>query len=301
MKGQYNEYWETDEFEDLVARSIIGLYETKLKRQKRVPKSVRFDEDTLKRFRNIGCYFAPGDREFYITHTGNSVDDGKFSASQHIDMINDGLPDRAVLSFKSDNQGDSYLYSFYLEKLSKLPKPWKSDIWGKFYRITQLHFSNDYLWGGGTILVANKQGELQSCYLEGTFENPHTGRPIHLKKHRPVVDVLTGCEDYYTVWGLMTIQSYQDRRYLWNVQAQEGIAKSTFGVYPEQIKSLFYARSLPETTTGRKRPILHWVQAHQRRMKSGTEVDVDQYLRGTHEFVMNGTKFKIVNPMKETK
>ncbi len=41
--------------------------------------------------------------------------------------------------------------------------------------------------------------------------------------------------------------------------------------------------------------------AHQKRMKSGTDVDIDKYLRGTHEFVYNNTKFEITNPTKKTK
>jgi hypothetical protein len=216
-------------------------------------------------------------------------------------MLNDGIPDRAVMNFRpnaNDSQGGSYLYGFYLERLPHLPKPFKSDIGGKFYRITQLDFSNDYVHGSGTILVANREGKLQSCYLEGKFQDPGTGQVVYLKKHRPVQDKPGYAEDYFTVWGSLTIQAYQDRRYMWNVRASEGIAKATFGVYEEQIKSLFYARELPATGTGRKRPILHWVQAHHRRMQNGTEYDVDKYLRGTHEFVMNGTNFKITNPIK---
>lgn len=40
--SEYSGYWETDEFEDLVARSLIGLYETKIKKSKKCPKIVRF-------------------------------------------------------------------------------------------------------------------------------------------------------------------------------------------------------------------------------------------------------------------
>lgn len=99
-------------------------------------------------------------------------------------------------------------------------------------------------------------------------------------------------------WASAIIGFYQDRRHLWNVVANEGKAKATFGVHPEQIKSLFYARDLPMTETGRKRPILHWVNAHKRRIEKGYEVDIDKHLRGINEFVYQGTKFTITQPFK---
>jgi hypothetical protein len=288
----YNEYWETEEFEDLVTRGIIGLHETKVKKEKRLPKCIKFDEDTFKRFRNIGCYFVPHDRVVCI----DEADDGKTLFTQQIDLINDELPDRAV--YTTIHTDTAYLHAFYLEKIPYLPKPFANDIKGTNYRITQMGFENTYVWGCGTFVTIDTDGNLQSCYIRDCKIDPLTKRPIHFK-NRPVMHKNSGSyQDFYSIWASVTIQCYQDRRYLWNVQAHDGIAKATFGVYPEQIKSLFYARGLPMTETGRKRPILHWVGAHQRRMKSGTEIDVDQYLRGIHEFEMNGTSFKITSPFK---
>jgi len=58
---------------------------------------------------------------------------------------------------------------------------------------------------------------------------------------------------------------------------------------------------LPLTVTGRKKPILHWVRAHQRRIKEGVDIDINKHLRGCCEFVMNDTKFCITLPHKQTK
>ena len=108
-------------------------------------------------------------------------------------------------------------------------------------------------------------------------------------------------ESIETVDSHVVIQNWNDRKTLWNVTANEGIAKATFGVYQDQIKSLFYSREMPMTETGRKRPILHWVAAHNRRIKSGIDVDIEKHLRGTNEFVYQGTKFIITNPLKRIK
>lgn len=295
----YNEYWETDEFEDLVARGLIGLYETKIKRTKKCPKAVRFDDEILNKMRRVGCYFAPGDRLAHFKFEEN----GDSSATQEIDIINDGLPDNALVSLHPKNfdnvDKDIFLISFFLEKLNSIPRPFASDIGGKAYRLMQISFTDKKTEGHGTIVTVDKFGKLQSCYISENNGVDAIGRPIKVKLKPFAPGKSEGCTDYHSVWSSFCFQISQDRRYLWNVQAQEGIAKSTFGVYPEQIKSLFYARDLPQTDTGRKRPILHWVNAHQRRMKIGTEVDVEKYLRGTHEFVMNGTKFKITNPLKQ--
>ena len=64
----------------------------------------------------------------------------------------------------------------------------------------------------------------------------------------------------------------------------------------EEIKSLLYARSLPMTDTGRKRPILHLVEAHTRRLRNGTDINIDTFLRGTQIIDMYGTRFTVRPP-----
>jgi hypothetical protein len=100
----------------------------------------------------------------------------------------------------------------------------------------------------------------------------------------------------------VSINLYSDRKNYWNVMAYEDDgARVLFGVEEEEVKSLFYSRSLPLTDTGRKRPILHWVAAHKRRLAAGTEIDIEKFLRGTNEFVMSGTKFMITRPERQPK
>jgi len=97
----------------------------------------------------------------------------------------------------------------------------------------------------------------------------------------------------------LLIDDFSKRQNLWNVDAKEENVRTQFGVNPEQIKSLFYAREEPKTPTGRRRPILHWIRSHQKRMREGTEVKtIPKKLRGVSEFVMDGTKFKITKPVR---
>jgi hypothetical protein len=100
------------------------------------------------------------------------------------------------------------------------------------------------------------------------------------------------------------INTHEDRHHLWQVSTSEPLIGASIktplvlGCSPEHIKSLFYARSLPVTETGRRRPILHWVQAHNRRLQAGIEIDVNKHLRGIEKFEMDGFNFEITNPRK---
>lgn len=289
----YSAHWETEEFEDLVARGLIAMYESKIKINKRSLPATRLSDELLRRVRRIGCYFPSNDRVIYSEQS----DDGRSAKIQTIDVLNDGRPDVCLWSTRANNLWEEgYLQTFYMEKIQALPKPFKTDYPGMVYRVAALNF-NERVTGVCDYVTINNKGEVRSVYRPVQYVHPITGRHINIKD-LPKSDT-DQSEDVITVWASAALQIYQDRRYLWNVQAKEGIAKATFAIHQEQIKSLFYARDLPMTETGRKRPILHWVSAHQRRMKAGTDVDVEKYLRGTHEFVYNNTKFEITNPIKK--
>lgn len=97
-----------------------------------------------------------------------------------------------------------------------------------------------------------------------------------------------------------------DQKYLWLVETEEetaikGIfAKMRFGIEEPMVKSLFFAREMPLTDTGRKKPILHWVSEHKRRINNKIEIDISKYLRGTTDMVMENMRFKITSPLKAT-
>lgn len=296
---EYNPYWETEEFEDLVTRGLIGLYETKIKKDKRGPKCNRFTEEFFAQMRKRGCYFPSHDRVIAQNFEGEG-EDAMASSIQEIDILNDGLPPYAMWSSDPTGiLGNEYLWTFYMERVKTLPKPFVKPRPGVVYRCMQVFFG-DKVDGCGTFVVIDENGILESCYIPVEYNDPITGRPIKFNQRPRMIDNNNSrARDYYAAYASCAIQIFQDRRFLWNVTAKEGNAKAVFTVYPEQIKSLFYSRELPLTESGRKRPILHWVQAHRKRIKEGTEFDVEKYLRGTNEFIYNNTKFEIINPTKK--
>lgn len=108
-------------------------------------------------------------------------------------------------------------------------------------------------------------------------------------------------------WGAGALSLLSDRKYLWLVETQETItdlsanAKMQFGVDPEMVKSLFYSRTIPMTSSGRLRPILHWVDSHKRRIKEGVDINIEKHLRGISQFQIGGLNFNITSPTKPVK
>ena len=98
------------------------------------------------------------------------------------------------------------------------------------------------------------------------------------------------------IWVSTVMQFIADSRFCWSITAQEDIAKATIGCMKEEIKSLLYARTLPMTSTGRKRPILHLVEAHKRRLKQGINIDIISFLRGTRTVEIGNTQFTVNAP-----
>ena len=68
-----NSHWDKEEFEELVTKGLIALYETKIKKHKNAQKSFRFTPELLNNIRKIGCYFSPEDRWIIAKFKDDSV------------------------------------------------------------------------------------------------------------------------------------------------------------------------------------------------------------------------------------
>jgi hypothetical protein len=274
-----NSLWEKEDFELTVTKSLYSVYEGKHKRNKKVGWVFRPKDKEIKFIKRNGLYFAPKDRVAAI--------------EPKIDIKNDGLGDVNSWCFPlsknlkaiSPDYRDAYLCMNWLIKKSW---PKKYGLLKSGEGIPYLLYSGMAMHDGGIIWKKD------FCTI-----NPQTGK-VYPRKFLCNCGHCYGHDDELnTVMAVMVNGFWQDRKHLWNVMASEGIAKATFGVYEEQIQSLFYARDLPTTATGRKRPILHWVASHRRRIKNGTHVKIKKHLRGINKFEMGGTLFEISRPVKK--
>lgn len=203
-----------------------------------------------------------------------------------LDLVNDTLPDFCALTGRQSNDPDSFYTARRVEKLPTGVAPIRP---GDYYRLACISETND------TDLRV-----LPSHFVSIDAR----GRITHCIDRR-IDYAAPACRNaWYAVGAAIALWAHADRRFLWQVRTSEKLLGGayetglTLGVNPEMVKSLFYARQAPLTDTGRRRPILHWVQAHQRRLRDGIEIDIREHLRGVTRFEMDSMTFEITAPAK---
>jgi hypothetical protein len=273
-----NGQWDREEFEHTVESGLCALYETELtKISRQQPALVRVSKEELKWIRSVGPYFPAKDRV---------VDD-----SCQIDVVNDGLPSVAAYAYTytfpnvpGEERIQGYCSMLFARRIQRLP----SEARFRGPNIPYIFYH----------AYAHNKGGLTSfkMYLGVKPDGVVVHAPIVVNGQYGKEPLVQEGNEAFTFSSAITL--FQDRFHLWNVSASDGTVHALFGVYEEEVKSLFYSRDLPMTETGRRRPILHWVRAHQRRMRSGIDVDIEKFLRGTDTFEMAGTEFTICRPQK---
>lgn len=284
-----NSQWDKEEFEELVACGLLAQYEGRPTRLKKMDKCFQIDPNEAQRLlRQVGVYFAPSDRLIDI----------KGSVDARYEVYPDFASWAENSSIGNNDWGENiYLRIFISRRIPKIPYGWGCDESRK-YVYEGVVYNIDAEKGikcSRVIGAYNSKGESVSVYCERVVYDRKTGAGSKIQCFD------TDSRAKLAEMALVAVSFYNDSRYLWKVTACEEHAKASFGIYEDEIKSLFYSREIPLTETGRKRPILHWVAAHRRRMKSGHDIDIKKYMRGITEFEMNGTKYTITAPaFKET-
>lgn len=213
----------------------------------------------------------------------------RISFTREIDLVNDGLPDTLCAANVDKQKANDCTTAILIRPINRHPYEFLFPPGViKKYRMVALYPSDE------------KEGEMHVDHVY--FGINHLGHVI-----APILKGRGPQQAYYQaqvqIFPSLAMNACADSKYLWLAKCQEDIGmkidfKLVLGLNPEHIKSLFYARSLPVTETGRKRPILHWVRAHQRRIKEGIEIDISTYLRGITEVTLDGLSFEIIQPMK---
>lgn len=282
------DFWAEEDFEDTVAAALISCFETKPKKNKGAAPADRMTEERIAILRAEGPYIASNSRllEAPLRQGENWT----------FDVANDPLPARGLYAFRpggicAGEWPDAYLFMNYVRKADTLGRYWHKRSGGTLYEMLTVRVLGDGIDGERRYFTVTKQGEVVAC----------TQRVSSVHGYMPGVPVKTLEPDdkwlnETSAWGSVSLQSLADKRFCWTITAQESAAKAHLGCMKEEVKSLLYARSLPMTETGRKRPILHLVEAHKRRIKSGTDVDVSSFLRGTQTVDIGGTMFTVRPP-----
>jgi hypothetical protein len=280
-----DDFWSDEDFEDAVAAAIIACYESKIKKAKGSFPADRINEKRLRLFRKVGPYLPGKDRVI--------VNPDAFE----YDIENDGVLKGGVVSFTKwggqQRPGDyhGYFLTILFRRVKKVSKYWVVPCHGYLYEDIGYIMTNDgKVSGHRSFFVLSQDGTIRPCYQRVQSCNPITLRNEHLTTSpEKIADAARG--------AATAMQYAADKRYCWTITARENVALATLGCAQEEIKSLLYARDLPLTATGRKRPILHLVAAHKRRIKNGTDIDVGKFLRGSQIVHIGNTEFTVRPPV----
>ena len=217
----------------------------------------------------------------------------RIALAGQLDSRNDGLLDFAAIPIQADSV---YKYNFAVAKrLPKLPRGWAA-LPG-----SSATYSLGFLYRGFGGRELRRTLSEDVLYYDGWY-------------YSLIGDKFFPCRKSYfpnggpagrvSIYGSAALQTVSDFRHMWIVSTEETTLSRTttplrLGVDSEIIKSLFYARQAPVSESGRKRPILHWVRSHIRRLKEGIDIDVNRHMRGITEFDMGGFSFRITQPIKQ--
>ena len=256
--------WNSNSFE-LAIEDISELMESPVSRRTlRIPKPERIEQADLIRAKEHGVYLPGSDRECL----------GRF------DLINDCLPQVACISAPAVGSGRRTM-AFHTRQIAAVPKlvsaPPKDSI-GIY---------------AGTVLLPNRN-KVEGWRLWYWIDKNGAAHILDAPRIREVLD--QSCEAELDHLISTTLQLEADRRFCWSITADERGRRITLGCTSNEVKSLLYARNLPLTVTGRKRPILHLVAAHRRRTKNGTDINIDDFVRGVRTVDMDGTRFTVAEP-----
>lgn len=273
--------WTTDEFTALVEQTVKFFHDDKI--EEKCLNGVKFHRltpGTLREIRRTGIFIPADDREVWDEHE-----------RVPLDQLMEGLQPQGCISFgpspadpDDDDSIDSYCRLLHYRKLTKVPGSVRMVAPGALYELVNLYAQEkDGAIGITDYFTVNpKTGAIVPCL---STSHSRLGAQERFSGNLDMVK---------QKFALSTaMQFVDDMRYQWAIKTSNDRGVVSLGAYPEVIKSVLYARELPVTETGRKRPILHLVHAHQRRLRGGIDIDIDAFLRGTRKIEMGGTEFEV--------
>lgn len=268
---------------------------------------------------HFGMYFPPKDRIFYGL-TLDSKNDGRLTEASvsipatsnfNYEFYGDSIPENIIVD---GIERDLYWRNFiqrtiYLRRIQKPPKGYLSYGSGDWYILLYGSYVKDLSkYNVDGFKFPTKRGIFyEKNYLRIDWKNERINLGIKRgMNYQNGGAFLRQLKARVTCLAATAISAEADSRFLWHVRAFKLVNNGEllqgnvrFGVYGEHVKSLFFARDLPLTPTGRKKPILHWVNAHKRRLKSGKDINIEKFLRGTRYLEIGDTTFLITRPCEK--
>lgn len=272
--------WEGD-FADEMETGIIALLETRYKRGRNGGRNYTKQAE-VEAWKASGILLPGADRDI-LGPDDNSV-------TGCYDLSNDPLPTYGMVALSrigvkpkaTDYRPDTYMCFSGYRRTSKMPKYFSRRSGGQLYEQVIISAFTDGVCGQKHYLTMDADGTIHPC------ENTVMGQSMY--------EVDRVCIEQFAFHATVSMAYIADSRFVWTITAHHCGAKLVMGCTAEEVKTLFNMRKGPLTATARRRPIMHLVREHIRRMQSGNEIDINPYYRGIREVVMGDTLFQIESP-----
>lgn len=276
MRKNHNDLsWTSDEFEDVTTRAYIALHENKfLNFLDRGDRGDRELEQHVMRPAEMRVALGRG---VYIP--SDSADkDGQGASAPYAGLI------FARIHGGYDGPG-SYAVMMRVERVRKFTRIVRPRTIGRNVSFQCIRFPSD----GPVIGLKYPYTVTPSALVQFAWAGPGTEAAVYK----------FGIEGDGALDVINSTERHQDLANAnWRIRLASDISPIDLGCSRSEVKSLLYARQAPMTEAGRKRPILHLVASHRRRMKEGIEIDIDEFLRGTREIEMGGQLFQVRAPQE---
>lgn len=278
-------YWGKERFIDTIETAILAQYEKNIEKDNLgLPKPITPDLLSIKKLlKSTPPYCPNGER---IIQVEQSSDYPKVI----LDTANDIIPNKGCFfqlskDLKSGNSifKDAYVHFYCFERINHLPQGFVFPFFkcDRFLVTAIAARTNHPMYVKKWFVAIDRDGFTHAAKM--------TSREFSALSKQEIKE--------YEFSTAVAFSYLADARCCWNITATElGGASVRLGCDAEEIKTLLYARTLPLSVTGRKRPILHVVSAHTRRLNSGIDININQYLRGLNKVIIGDTQFVITPP-----
>lgn len=272
--------WDSDAFEDQIARTIIALYER--------PASVA--PGSWWPGASAADLAAIRARGAYIQHPNRIVFNDELDVG--LDEIYSGMFVKSEFMLHQSMEVASQIYAWItvIKRAPAIPKPFYSVAPGTPYCLINMLATHDGALETWKHYFTVKSRRISLCAFTSDAR-----RRIAYAQKQPMLGNLSA-DEYAAKQATVIANTLVDRSCQWGILSCGDEVNVELQCYHDEVKSLLYARSLPMTATGRKRPILHLVAAHRRRIKEGIDIDIEQFLRGVRKVEMGGAIFEVRAP-----
>jgi len=203
----------------------------------------------------------------------------------------------------------NFLYASRQHKLPWNVAPLKGDIFYECGAAWRQPGKKKLWWVGYYVSINSRTGEVQcarmlmqeqvqvsprksTCYTRKYWGVPYTRNfdPAGERSEDCIAAALADeFADLFNFW--------QRRNTYWQVGVRRGNRRVTFCVRPEETKHYFKNRDKTAlTVSGKRRPIIHFVNEHQRTLTNGRVTTVKAHIRGLRQFDWNGYQCSVVAP-----